>query len=123
VTPSHHPVILCIEDQASPLALRKLVLEKSGYTVLGAASGKQAFKLLKAFHVDLVLSDHFLRGELGTAIAAKIKAENPNIPILLISGMAGGLTGPDSTKHVDGIIQKDAGPTSLLVSVARALKL
>jgi two-component system, OmpR family, response regulator len=100
--------------------MRKMVLEKSGYTVLSAASGDQALKLLRSAHVDLVLSDHYLRGELGTAIAAKIKALKPDIPVLIISGSADAL---DETEHVDGIISKMDEPTSLLVSIARALGL
>jgi CheY-like chemotaxis protein len=115
-----HPMILCVDDRASPLAMRKMVLEKSGYTVLSAASGDQALKLLRSAHVDLVLSDHYLRGELGTAIATRIKALRPNIPVLIISGSVDAL---DETEHVDGIISKMDEPTNLLVSIARALGL
>jgi DNA-binding NtrC family response regulator len=113
------PVILCIEDQASSLAMRKMILEESGYTVLSASSAKEALKQLAASHIDLVLSDHYLRGELGTAIAAQIKALKPDIPVLLISGAE------DISKAscVDGIICKTDGPTDLLVAIARALRL
>jgi CheY-like chemotaxis protein len=117
------PVILCLEDQPSPLSMRKMVLEKSGYEVLSATSGKEALDLLKRFHVDLVLSDHYLRGEKGTEIAAKIKAIKPKVPILLISGSVERLEDSDATKNVDALIRKDDGPTHLLVSIAKALQL
>ena len=113
-----HPVILCLEDQASALSMRKMVLEKSGYTVVGASSGQEALNLLRSVHVDLVLSDHYLRGELGTSIAAAIKALKPNIPILILSGSADTL---GEVEHMNGIISTTAGPTELLVSVARVL--
>lgn len=99
--------------------MRKMVLEKSGYTVLGTNSGKDALRLLKAFHVDLVLSDHYLRDELGTAVAAEIKQLKPKIPVLLISGS----DDIPNVPAVDGVISKADGPTNLLVSVARALGL
>jgi CheY-like chemotaxis protein len=118
-TPKKSPVILCIEDKPNALFLRKTVLEKSGYTVLSATSGSEALGLLKAQHVDLVLSDHYLRGELGTAIAAEMKALKPEIPVLLISG-AQDVAG---ATNVDGVISKAAGPTQLLVAIARALRL
>ena len=113
------PVILCVEDQASALLVRKMVLEKSGYTVLGATSGSEALRLLKAHDVDLVLSDHFLRNELGTEIATQIKALKPKVRVLIISGSED----IPNVQAVDGVISKAEGPTNLLVSVARALGL
>lgn len=117
------PVILCLEDQLSPLFMRKLLLEKSGYKVLSATSGKEALNLLKRSHVDLVLSDHYLRGEKGTEIAARMKAINPDVPILLISGSVERLADAEKNKNVDALVLKDAGPTNLLVSIAKALRL
>jgi CheY-like chemotaxis protein len=75
------------------------------------------------FNVDLVLSDHYLRGEKGTEIAAKIKAIKPKVPILLISGSVERLEDSEATKNVAALIRKDDGPTHLLVSIAKALRL
>lgn len=119
VAPKKSPVILCIEDKPRALFLRRAVLERSGYTVVSANSGSEALALFRAQDVDLVLSDHYLRGELGTAIAAEMKALKPDVPVLLISGAAD-IT---NTTHVDGVVSKAAGPTQLLVAIARALHL
>ena len=115
-----HPVILCIEDRASSMAMRKMVLEKSGYRVVSAASGSEALAMMRAVRVDLVVSDHYLQGELGTAIAAQIKALKPNIPILIISGSIDAVA---KSEHVDCVVSKADGPTDLLVSIARTLGL
>ena len=120
VAPRQHPVILCLEDQETPLSIRKLLLEKSGYAVLTATCGEEALRLLQSDHVDLVLSDHYLRGELGTALAARMKVRKPEVPILIISGSSDTL---DGIEGVDGFVSKVNGPTDLLVSIARALKL
>ena len=116
-------MILCVEDRALSLAARQAVLEEAGYRVLSATSGKEALDLLTRFHVDLVLSDHYLRGETGTAVASKIRSLKPQIPILLVSGSVQRLIDLEEAKHVDGLIAKDAGPTHLLVSIATALRL
>ena len=63
-------------------------------------------------HVDLVLSDHYLQNELGTALAAQIKALKPDIPILLISGSEDIPYCP----HVDGVVKKTYAPSGLLVA-------
>src|SRR5256885_13730337 len=84
-TEKPQPVILCIENRVPALAQRKMALESSGYTVLTATSGREAHRRLRDSHVDLVLSDRYLKNELGTVVAAGIKALYPGIPILLIS--------------------------------------
>ena len=40
------PLILCVDDEENQLAVRKLVLEREGYSVLTASSGQQALDLL-----------------------------------------------------------------------------
>jgi CheY-like chemotaxis protein len=114
-----HPVILSIEDQLPAQTMRTMVLENAGYVVLTATSGSVALRRLAESRVDLVLSDHFLRGELGTAIAAQIKALWPEIPVLLISGAHD----IPETAHLDGVVYKADGPTNLLVLIAQTLGL
>jgi len=96
-----------------------MVLENAGYVVVTATSGRDALRRLADSHIDLVLSDHYLRGEVGTAIAAEIKKSKPEIPILLISGTQD----VPETQDVDGVVYKADGPTKLLVLIAQALGL
>ena len=117
------PVILCVEDRALSLAARQAILEEAGYRVLSATSGTEALDLLTRFHVDLVLSDHYLRDERGIVIASKIRSLKPEIPILLISGSVQRLIDLEEAKHIGGLIAQDAGPTHLLVCIATALRL
>ena len=114
-----HPVILSIEDRLPSQTMRKMVLENAGYVVLTATSGAEALRRLTESHVDLILSDHFLRGELGTEVAAQIKAVWPEIPILLISGAQ---DIPEEA-HMEGVVYKADGPTKLLVLIAQTLGL
>jgi len=114
-----HPVILSIEDDLPSQTMRTMVLKNAGYVVLTAISGSVALRRLAESHVDLVLSDHFLRSELGTKVAAQIKALWPEIPILLIYGAE---EIPEAA-YLDGVVYKADGPTKMLVLIAQALGL
>jgi CheY-like chemotaxis protein len=78
--------ILCLEDNAAYLQLRKAVLEQNGYAVLTARTPPQALDLLRKHRVALVISDHILSGEKSGDLAKDIKKINPLVPILLYSG-------------------------------------
>ena len=54
--------------------LRKLILQKQGYKVLTAASGKEALALLDDGGINLVLSDQMMPGMTGTELTKVIKA-------------------------------------------------
>jgi CheY-like chemotaxis protein len=49
------PLILCVDDTASVLEGRKMLLEESGYRVLTAVNGQEAVQSLASNSVDLVL--------------------------------------------------------------------
>jgi CheY-like chemotaxis protein len=60
-----------------------------GYSVIEAASGEEAVKLIDAGqHFDLLVTDHLMPGMTGTALAHAVRAKHPNIPVLLVSGYA-----------------------------------
>ena len=71
--------ILCVEDNQAYLRLRKAVLEREGYLVLTATTGKEALAILRQERICLVLSDHMLRGTTGVALAGRLKKLKPHI--------------------------------------------
>ena len=80
-------VILCVDDEAEPLALRKLVLQSGGFTVLTANTAEQALKLFLSRDISLVLTDHLLTGlDSGAAMTAEMKRLKPRVPIAIYSG-------------------------------------
>jgi len=94
--------ILCIEDNAMYLGLRKAVLEEAGYTVLAAANETEALQVLSEAPVCLVLSDHMLRGTTGTELARRMKEIKRDVPIIVYSGKV-----PESLRYVDGFIHRN----------------
>ena len=116
----HKAVILCVDDEHNPLTLRKFVLQKAGYEVLTASSGKEALELVASRQVDLVLSDHLMPGMHGTELAQRLKAEHPKLPVILISGVN---ELPAGSSIANAFVSKIEGPDALCKEVAAILNL
>jgi len=111
--------ILCVDDEDVPMMLRKLVLEKQGYQVLTAPSGKEALALLHRGGIDLVLSDQMMPGMTGTELTKFVKAGWPEMPVILISGVN---EIPTDATYADRFVSKVDGPQHLFQTVAEVLE-
>jgi CheY-like chemotaxis protein len=111
-------LILCVDDEEIPRTLRKLVLEKQGYTVLPAASGREALEILEGCSVDLVLSDQMMPGMSGTELTKIVKLARPTMPVILISGMN---EIPPDASFADRFVSKVGGPALLSESIVEVL--
>ena len=111
-------LILCVDDEENQLAVRKLVLESKGYEVLTAASGRQALGLLAQHPVDLVLSDHLMPGLTGAELARQIKAQKPELPVILISAVN---EIPADAAYADLFMSKLDGPIAMCDNIAAML--
>ncbi|RPF42077.1 DNA-binding response OmpR family regulator [Hydrogenoanaerobacterium saccharovorans] len=76
--------ILVAEDDKDILSLVKLYLESSGYRVLAAQDGEQAWELVQAEKIDLAVLDVMMPKMDGFALTQKIR-ETYNMPILLLT--------------------------------------
>jgi PAS domain S-box-containing protein len=110
--------ILCIDDEASGLKLRQLILERKGYSVSTAATVSEALALFKSRDFDLVATDHLLGRETGTAMAKEMKRLKPAVPIIVLSGTT---DTPESFEDIDAFISKAEGPESFLAKVNQLL--
>lgn len=111
-------LILCVDDEENQLAVRKLVLEQAGYLVLAAGSGQQALDLLASHPIDLVLSDHLMPGLTGTELARQIKAQDPDLPVILISAVN---EIPADAAYADLFMSKLDGPQAMCQNIAAML--
>jgi CheY-like chemotaxis protein len=112
-------VILCVDDEEIPRTLRKLVLQKQGYEVVTANSGKEALAIVATRHLDLVLTDQMMPGMLGTELTRQIKLAAPAIPVVIISGVN---ELPADASLADRFISKIEGPEALFSGIAEVLK-
>jgi DNA-binding NtrC family response regulator len=106
-------VVLCIEDEPAHLAIRKKVLERDGYEVIGATKTDDALNALREAPVCAVIADHMLQGTTGTELAKKLKKLKPEVPVILFSG-----TLPEHFDGVDVYINKGE-PTAEFLRIVR----
>ena len=117
---SDKAVVLCIDDESVPLALRKLVLERADFRVMTASSAEQALNILDNHEVDAVVCDHLMPQMTGAVLAAKVKARWPKLPFLLLSGVN---EIPAGAELADGFMSKLDGPDAMVDKVRSMLRL
>ncbi len=101
--------ILCVDDDASALELRKLLLGAAGYSVLTAGSGTEALEVLeKGANVDLALLDYMMPGMNGDELAEKLRRTHPEIPLVAVSAV--GQLPQAFLNILDSRVQKGTGP-------------
>ncbi len=87
---SPHPpskkTILCIDDDEAILRYEKMLLQRSGYAVLAAASAQQGLNLAAMCECDAVLLDYEMPRMNGNEVAFEIRQIRPQLPIILLSG-------------------------------------
>ncbi|MGA2897060.1 MAG: response regulator [Acidobacteriaceae bacterium] len=78
-------LVLCVDDEAVGLGIRKILLERAGYRVITAADGASSLELFAAQPVDAVVLDYAMPGMHGGEVAKKMRQIKPKVPILLLS--------------------------------------
>src|SRR5438270_13397102 len=96
-------VILCIDDNQFLLNLHKAVLQGAGYDVLTATTQIEGLKIFQTFKVDLVLTDHLIRGEIGVGLAEMFNGIRPEVPVTIYSGA---IEVPADTEFADAFLSK-----------------
>jgi two-component system NtrC family response regulator len=79
------PRILLIDDDASLRRVTEYNLSSAGFTVIGAASGREGLALFHKHEPDLVITDVQLGDLDGLQILAAVKKESPLTPVLVIT--------------------------------------
>jgi two-component system response regulator GlrR len=77
--------VLIVEDDDVFLRPLRRALELGGFEVLVAGSGEEALDCLKSEDVDLVLTDQRLPGMNGVTLVRQIKAEHPDVAIVVMT--------------------------------------
>lgn len=109
------PLILCLEDNPTYLALRKKVLEREGYEVISVKTAGDAVKALREFPICVAIADHLLQGTAGAQLAREMKNIKPEVPVILFSG-----TVPEHFDGVDVYLNKSE-PAAKFLDIVRAV--
>jgi PAS domain S-box-containing protein len=88
ISKGHGETILLVEDEPSVLKVTKAMLEHLNYQVVTALNGRAALTAYQAHQADiaLVLSDLMMPDMAGEELFHRLKAQNPGLKMVLISG-------------------------------------
>jgi two-component system CheB/CheR fusion protein len=123
----HHerkPLILCADDEAQLLKLECQLLELSGFQVLTATHGDEALALFLANKRQLAaaLLDITMPRLTGLQCRARIRAERPNLPIILTSGYFDATSDPALSEDPHtSFLQKPWSPEALVQHIKERL--
>jgi PAS domain S-box-containing protein len=86
--PGGRETVLFVEDEVALRDLMQRVLAKGGYTVLAAGDGLEALAAVEAHAgpIDLVVTDVIMPRMSGPELAARLRARDPGIRLLYVSG-------------------------------------
>jgi len=116
--------ILLVEDENELRQFLKTNLETHGYCVLDARHGPAAIAVAIRFgkKIDLLLTDVELPEMSGYAVAEALRADDPDMPTIFMSGYGGPDAVCESSSNKDVFLLKPFRITQLLQKVNEVLR-
>ncbi|MGD6807205.1 MAG: response regulator [Candidatus Bathyarchaeia archaeon] len=115
--------ILVVDDDKSILRTFTRILQKSGYEIDTAETGKEAIEKTENRHYDLALVDIRLPDMDGTDLLAKLKKQLQQTVKIMITGFPSLETGVKALDEgADAYLVKPVKPQELLVLLEEKLK-
>ena len=115
--------VLIVEDDPGMRVLIVRALHGEGIEAIGARDESEAWPLLDAGGIDLVMLDVMLPGRSGLDLLGDIRERHPAIPIIMVSALGGEsdrIAGLD--RGADDYVAKPFGRGELLARVRAALR-
>jgi DNA-binding response OmpR family regulator len=117
--------VVCIEDDPEMIELIRLILNRRGVQVHGAAGGEAGLKLIRETHPDLVLLDLMMPDMDGWEVYQQMKSDEAirDIPVIVVTAKSQSIDkvlGLHIAK-VDDYIAKPFSPQDLMDSVEKVL--
>ena len=114
--------VLVVDDEKTVCASCRKILTKEGYNVEVASSGKEALDKIKGDGFDVVVTDWKMPEIDGIEVARRIKEENPNIEVIMITGYPSVETSIEAIRSgVSDYVPKPFTPQELSDALIRAL--
>jgi two-component system cell cycle sensor histidine kinase/response regulator CckA len=115
--------ILLVEDEAIVRNLAARALTRAGYRVLSAATPGQALTLFDQHtpEVALLLTDVVMPEMHGPALARRLCAVRPELPVLFMSGYSDSIPADSAGTERAGFLAKPFAPADLVGAVADLL--
>jgi len=83
------PCVLLVDDQRDIVRLLHSTLQTLGHglDIIDAPSGEEALLIASRHKVDLLVADYLLPGISGVELMRKVRARNPDLKVIFISGV------------------------------------
>lgn len=121
---AHKKTILVVDDDKSILRTFTRILQKSGYEIDTAETGKEAIEKTDSRHYDLALVDIRLPDMDGTDLLAKLKKPLQNTVKIMITGFPSLETGVKALDEgADAYLVKPVKPEELIMLIEEKLKI
>jgi len=116
------PAVLLAEDEDVVRDFAGAVLERAGYRIHAAADGAQALELYEQLdgRVNALVTDLVMPGLGGRELRDRIRALDPTLPVVFMSGYADQPVEPQQDDDV-AFLQKPFSPRSLVEAVRERL--
>ncbi|HVK71844.1 MAG TPA: sigma-54 dependent transcriptional regulator [Kofleriaceae bacterium] len=82
------PKVLVVDDEPDESMLVRDLLVRRGHDVSLADGGDSAFRSIAADEFDVVVTDVRMAGVSGIELCQRVKHEQPDIPVIVVTGMA-----------------------------------
>ena len=113
--------ILLVGINTHGLSARRTILEEEGYTVVARPCPCKALESFGAEPFDILITDYRMPGMNGAQLIAKIREHRPDIPIVLISGIAETIGLNESNTGADFVIQKGQHEVTMMLRAVERL--
>jgi DNA-binding NtrC family response regulator len=115
--------ILVVDDEANARSALAEILKEEGYAAETAGDGFKALSKLEEFGPDLILSDLKMPGMDGVELLRKVKEQDPELPVVLMTAFGAVETAVSAMREgaVDYLV-KPLNTDELLVVLERAFE-
>ncbi len=114
--------ILAVDDHPVQTELLAHALGGDWHIVATASNGRDAIDRFDSEHFDLVITDKAMPGMSGDQLAAAIKAREPGVPVIMLTGL-GRISDEedDLSEFVDLLVSKPASLKDLRAAIAKVM--
>lgn len=121
-----HDAVLIVNDIEDQLELMSVIIRQSGYRVLAAGSGRDAFDIARRHAPILVISDVIMPDVNGIELCQMIRADGKigKVPILLVSALRKDTNSIIESLRAgaDGYLESPYEPLHLITKVSRMIE-
>lgn len=115
--------ILWVDDEIEMLKPHIIFLTQKGYEVDSATNGRDAIDMITDKRFDIVFLDENMPGMSGLEVLAKIKAEKPALPVVMITKSEEESIMEDAIgSKIDDYLIKPVNPSQILLCLKKNLE-